>query len=46
MSGENWVFLLALIPVVAKISYEVGKIVGKGETREAHDLYQKAGDPK
>ncbi|MDH3446236.1 MAG: hypothetical protein OEN50_20120 [Deltaproteobacteria bacterium] len=42
MSGENLIIPLLLILVVAKLYYEVGKIVGKGEKREAHDLYQEA----
>ena len=42
MSGEHIVLLSALGLVVAKIYYAVGKIVGRGEKREAHDLYQEA----
>lgn len=42
MSGADLLILAALILLVAKIYYAVGKIVGKGEIRAAHDLYQKA----
>lgn len=42
MSGADLLILAALILLVAKIYYAVGKIVGKGEIRAAHDLYQRA----
>lgn len=42
MSGENLVILVLLILAVARIYYAVGKIVGRGEKREAHHLYQEA----
>ena len=42
MSGEHIVLISALVLLVAKIYYTVGKIVGRGEKREAHDLYQEA----
>lgn len=38
MSGADLLILSALIVVVAKIYYTVGKIVGRGEIRAAHDL--------
>ena len=49
MNGEDIIIVAALILGVAAIYYQVGKIVGRGEKREAHDLYQKAatlGDPE
>ena len=46
MAAENVLILSVLFVVVAKFFYELGRVLGRGEMLEAHDLYLKAAREK